>query len=137
MGHDGFLQAVHWYEFVPRDLPMDFPRAIHQVLLTEYPSSEQPLIDVAMDVVHLGVASAELRWLALILRQQMDQLVAEASRWEVAQVSWPGVAAHQAGRLFVTGIMRSTYRLADSDLVMLQLETAPEDVEEVSIDLLD
>ena len=61
----------------------------------------------------------------------------EVSHWEVAQVSWPGVAAHQAGRLFVAGIMRSTYHLADSDLMMLQLETAPEDVEEVSIDLLD
>ena len=137
MGHDGFLQAIHQYEFVPRDLPMDFPRAIRQVLLTEFPSSEQPLIDVAMDVVRLGVASAELRWLASILQQRMDRLVLEASHREVAQVSWPGVTAHQAGRLFVAGIMRSTYRLADSDLTMLQLETAPEDVEEVSIDLLD
>ena len=137
MGHDGFLQAIHQYKLVPQDLPTDFPRAIHQVLLTEFPSSEQPLIDVAMDVVHLGVASAELRWLVSILRQRMDQLVLEASHREVAQVSWPGVTAHQAGRLFVAGIMRSTYRLADSDLTMLQLETAPEDVEEVSIDLLD
>ena len=137
MGHNGFLQAIHQYTFVPRDLPTDFLRAIRQVLLTEFPSSEQPLIDVAMDVVRLGVASAELRWLALILRQRMDRLVLEASHWEVAQVSWPGVTAHQAGRLFVTGIMRLTYRLADSDLTMLQLETAPEDVEEVSIDLLD
>ena len=67
MGHDGFLQAIHQYEFVPRDLPMDFPRAIRQVLLTEFPPSEQPLIDVAMDVVRLGVASAELRWLVSIL----------------------------------------------------------------------
>ena len=137
MGHDGFLQAIHQYELVPRDLPTDFPRAIRQVLLTEFPLSEQPLINVAMDVVRLGVASAELRWLASILRQRMDRLVSEASRREVAQVSWPGVTAHQAGRLFVAGIMRSTYRLADSDLTMLQLETAPEDVEEVSIDLLD
>ena len=137
MGHDGFLQAIYQYEFVPRDLPTDFPRAICQVLLTEFLSSEQPLIDVAMDVVHLGVASVELCWLALILRQRMDRLVMEASHREVAQVAWPGVTAHQAGRLFVAGIMRLTYRLADSDLMMLQLEMAPEDVEEVSIDLLD
>ena len=99
MGHDGFLQAIHQYKFVPRDLLMDFPRAIRQVLLTEFPLSEQPLIDVAMDVVCLGVASAELRWLASILRQRMDRLVLEASHWEVAQVSWPGVTTHQAGRL--------------------------------------
>ena len=137
MGHDGFLQAIHQYKFVPRDLPTDFLRAIRQVLLTEFPSSEQPLIDVAMDMVRLGVASAELRWLALILRQQMDQLVMEASYQEVAQVLWPGVTTHQAGCLFVARIMRSTYRLADSNLTMLQLEMAPENVEEVSIDLLD
>ena len=137
MGHDRFLQAIHQYEFVPWDLPTDFLCAIRQVLLTEFPSSEQPLIDVAMDVVRLGVASAELHWLASILQQRMDRLVLEASHREVAQVSWPGVTAHQAGRLFVTGIMRSTYHLVDSDLTMLQLETAPEDVEEVSIDLLD
>ena len=137
MGHDGFLQAIHQYEFVPQDLPTDFPRAIRQVLLTEFPSSEQPLIDVAMDMVRLGVVSAELCWLASILQQRMDWLVLEASHREVAQVSWPGVTAHQAGRLFVTRIMRSTYCLADSNLTMLQLETAPEDVEEVSIDLLD
>ena len=61
----------------------------------------------------------------------------EASTREVAQVSWPGVTTHQAGRLFVARIMCSTYCLVDSDLTMLQLETAPEDVEEVSIDLLD
>ena len=67
MGHDGFLQAVHQYEFVPRDLLTDFPHAIRQVLLTEFPSSEQPLINVAMDVVHLGVVSVELHWLASIL----------------------------------------------------------------------
>ena len=60
----------------------------------------------------------------------------EVSHREVAQVLWPGVTAHQAGRLFVAGIMHSTYRLVDSDLTMLQLETAPEDAEEVSIDLL-
>ena len=137
MGHNGFLQAIHQYEFVPRDLPTDFLHAIRQVLLTDFPSSKQPLIDVAMDVVCLGVASAELRWLASILRQRMDQLVSEASHREVAQVSWPGVTTHQAGHLFVAGIMRSTYHLVDSDLTMLQLETAPEDVEEVSIDLLD
>ena len=59
----------------------------------------------------------------------------EAPHQEVAQVLWPGVTAHQAGRLFIAGIMRLTYRLADSDLTMLQLETAPEDVEDVSIDL--
>ena len=103
----------------------------------EFPSSEQLLIDVAMDVVRLGVASAELCWLASILQQRMDRLVLEVSHREVAQVLWPRVTAHQAGRLFVARIMRSTYRLADSDLTMLQLETAPEDVEEVSIDLLD
>ena len=125
MGHDGFLQAIHQYELMPRDLPTDFPRAIRQVLLTEFPSSEQPLIDVAMDVVHLGVASVELRRLALILRQRMDRLVLEASHQEVAQVSWPGVTTHQAGCLFTAGIMRSIYHLADSDLTMLQLETAP------------
>ena len=67
----------------------------------------------------------------------MDWLVMEASNREVAQVSWPGVSTHQAGRLFVAGVMCSTYHLADSNLTMLQLETAPEDVEEVSIDLLD
>ena len=137
MGHDGFLQAIYQYKFVPQDLPTDFPHAIHQVLLTEFPSSEQPLINVAMDMVRLGVASAALHWLASILRQRMDRLVMEASHREVAQVLWPGVTAHQAGRLLVAGIMRLMYRLVDSDLTMLQLETAPEDVEEVSIDLLD
>ena len=94
-------------------------------------------MDVVMDVVCLGVASAELHWLASILQQRMDRLVMEVSNWEVAQASWPGVTAHQAGHLFVARIMHSTYHLADSDLTMLQLETAPEDVEEVSIDLLD
>ena len=68
MGHDGFLQAIHQYEFVPRDLPTDFLRAICQVLLMEFSSSKQPLIDVVMDVVCLGVASVELCWLSLILQ---------------------------------------------------------------------
>ena len=103
MGHDGFLQAVHQYEFVPRDLLTDFLHAIRQVLLTEYPSSKQPLIDVAIDVVRLGVASVELRWLASILRQRMDRLVSEASRWEVAQVSWPGVTHWEQTPIYPLG----------------------------------
>ena len=37
-------------KFVPRDLLTDFPCAIRQVLLTEFPSSEQPLINVAMEI---------------------------------------------------------------------------------------
>ena len=61
----------------------------------------------------------------------------EASRWEVAQLMWPGLTTHQAGRLFVTRVMRSTYHLADSNLMVLQLETDPDDVEEVSIEFLD
>ena len=85
VGHNRFLQAIHQYEFVPWDLPTDFLRSIHQILLTEYPSSEQPLIDVVMDMVCLGVASAELCWLASILHQRMDQLVREMSSWEVTQ----------------------------------------------------
>ena len=121
---------------VIRTTATDFLRAIRQVLLMEFPLSEQPLINVAMDMVHLGVASAELHWLASILQQRMDQLVMEVSNQEVAQVSWSGVTTHQAGHLFIARIMHSTYHLADSDLTMLWLEMAPEDVEEVSIDLL-
>ena len=67
MGCNGFLQAIHQYEFVPWDLPTDFPCAIRQVLLMDFPLSKQPLIDVAMDVVRLGMASAELWLLASIL----------------------------------------------------------------------
>ena len=108
MGHDGFLQAIHQYELVPWDLPTDFPCAIHQVLLMEFPSSKQPLIDVG-----------------------------EVSNQEVVQVLWPGVTTHQAGCLFIARIICSMYRLADSDLMVLWLEMDPDDVEEVSIDLLD
>ena len=69
--------------------------------------------------------------------RKMQKIYLYDTHQEVAQVSWPGATAHQAGRLFITRIMCLTYRLADSNLTMLQLETAPEDVEEVSIDLLD
>ena len=89
-----------------------------------------------MDVVHLGIALVELHWLLSILRQRMDQLVREVSHQEVAQSSWPGVTTHQAGCLFIAGVMCSTYRLADSDLTVLQLEADPDDMEKVSIDLL-
>ena len=61
----------------------------------------------------------------------------EASHQEVAQSTWPGVTAHQAGHLFVAGVICLTYCLADSDLTILQLEMDPDNVEEVSIDLLD
>ena len=53
------------------------------------------------------------------------------------QLMWPGVTAHQAGCLFVARIMHMTYCLADSNLTALQLEMNPDDVEEVSIELLD
>ena len=105
-------------------------------MLTAYPSSEQPLIDVAMNVVRLGIALVELQWLLSIMQQRMDHLVGEASCREVTQLMWPGVTTHQAGCLFVAGIMHTTCCLVDSNLTALQLEMDPDDVEEVSIELL-
>ena len=67
MGHDGLLQAIYQYKFIPWDFLTDFPQAIHQVMLTVYLSEEQPLINVAMDVVCLGIVSAELQWLLSIM----------------------------------------------------------------------
>ena len=67
----------------------------------------------------------------------MDHLVGEVSHREVMQSTWPGVTAHQAGRPFVIVIMCMTYCLVDSNLTALQLEMDPDDVEEVSIELLD
>ena len=67
----------------------------------------------------------------------MDCLVQEVSHREVTQSTWPGVTTTRAGCLFVAGIMHTTYCLVDSDLTALQLETVPDDVEEVTIELLD
>ena len=68
--------------FVPRELPADFPRAICRVLLTVHPSYEQPLIDVVVQSALVSLASQELMFLAMVLRQRRDLLVAEAARWE-------------------------------------------------------
>jgi hypothetical protein len=69
--------------FIPQDLLTDFPCAIRQVLLTDYPSDKMPLINVAMDVVWLGLASAELVWVNALLSQRRDLLIQEASRREI------------------------------------------------------
>ena len=122
---------------VPQALPTEFPRAIRQVLLTDYPSDDQPLIDVAMDVVQLGQASAELIWISALLSQRRDLLAQEASRRETVRMNQPEVSEAQAGRLFVAGVMRTSRHLADSDVALLRLETDPDDVEEVAIELLD
>ena len=77
--------------FVPQELPVDFPRAIRRVLLTMHPSSEQRLINVAVQSVMVSLASQELMFLAMVLHQRRDLLVEDALRREQvvsAQFLW-------------------------------------------------
>ena len=105
--------------FVPQELPVNFPRAIRQVLLTVHPSSRQRLIDVAVGSTMVSLASRELMFLAMVLRQRRDLLVEEALRRE--QVVWMHLEdrAIQAGSLFVSGMMQVSDRIADSDVANL------------------
>ena len=125
--------------FVPQELPGDFPCAIRQVLLTVHPSSRQRLIDVVVGSAMVSLASRELMFLAMVLRQRRDLLVEEASRRE--QVVWVHSedSAIQAGSLFVSGMMQVSDRIADSDIA--NLTNAPVDDPEfplpVSLEELD
>ena len=125
--------------FVPQELPADFPRAIRQVLLTVHPSSRQRLIDVAVGSAMVSLASRELMFLAMVLRQRRDLLVEEAPRREQVVRVHLEDSAIQAGSLFVSGMIQVSDRIADSDVV--NLTNAPiEDPEfplPVSLDELD
>ena len=105
--------------FVSQELPDDFPRAIRWVLLTIHPSSRQCLINVAVQSALVSLASWELMFLAMVLRQRRDLLVEDTSRREsVVQVHLEGNAT-QAGSLFVSGMMQVSDRIADSDIANL------------------
>ena len=105
--------------FVPQELPVNFPQAIRQVLLTIHPSSRQRLIDVAVGSAMVSLASQELMFLAMVLRQRRDLLVEEASRREQVLRTHSGDSAIQAGSLFVLGMMQVSNRIADSDVANL------------------
>ena len=125
--------------FVPQELPGDFPRAIRQVLLTEHPSSKQHLIDVAVGSAMVSLASRELMFLAMVLRQRRDLLVEEVSRREQVVRAHSEDSAIQAGSLFVSGMMQVSDRIADSDVANL-INAPIEDPEfplPVSLDELD
>ena len=87
----------------------------------------------------VSLASRELMFLAMVLRQRRDWLVEEASRRE--QVVWAHLedSAIQAGSLFVSEMMQVSDRIADSNVV--NLTNAPIDDPEfplpVSLDGLD
>ena len=105
--------------FVPQDLLDDFPHAICWVLLTTWPSSRQRLIDVAVQSAMVSLASRELMFLAMVLRQRRDLLVEDVLRREsIVQAHLEG-SATQAGSLFMTGMMQVSDRIADSDIVNL------------------
>ena len=72
-----------------------------------------------------------------IMQQRMDYLVQESLWRQLTQVMWPGVSTTQAGHLFVARVMCTSHHLADSNLTALQLETDPDDVEEVAIEHFD
>ena len=104
--------------FVPQELPGNFPRAIRQVLLTVHPSSRQRLIDVAVGSAMVSLASRELMFLAMVLRQRV-LLVEEALRREQVVQAHSEDSATQAGSLFVLGMMQVSDRIADSDVANL------------------
>ena len=105
--------------FVPQELPDDFPRAICWVLLTAHPSSRQRLIDVVVQSAMVSLASRELMFLAMVLRQRRDLLVEDALRREsVVQAHLEG-SATQAGSLFMSGMMQVSDRITDSDVANL------------------
>ena len=60
--------------FVPQELPDNFPRAIHWVLLTAHPSSRQCLINVAVQSAMVSLALQELMFLAMVLRQSVTNV---------------------------------------------------------------
>ena len=105
--------------FAPQELPDDFPRAIRQVLLTVHPSSRQCLINVAVGSAIVSLASWELMFLAMVLRQRRDLLVEEALRREQVVRAHLEDSAIQAGSLFVLGMMQVSNRIADSDVANL------------------
>ena len=105
--------------FVLQELPDNFPRAICRVLLSVHPSSRQRLIDVAVGSAMVSLASRELMFLAMVLRQRRDLLVEEASRREQVVRAHSEDSAIQAGSLFVSGMMQVSDRIADSDIANL------------------
>ena len=67
----------------------------------------------------VSLASRELMFLAIVLRQRRDLLVEDASRREsVVQAHLEG-STTQAGSLFVSGMMQVSDRIADSDIANL------------------
>ena len=87
----------------------------------------------------VSLASWELMFLAMVLRQRRDLLVEEASRREQVVRAHLEDSAIQARSLFVSGMMQVSDRIADSDVT--NLTNAPiEDPEfplPVSLDKLD
>ena len=67
----------------------------------------------------VSLASRELMFLAMVLRQRRDLLVEEASRREQVVRAHSEGSAIQAGSLFVSEMMQVSDRIADSDVVSL------------------
>ena len=67
----------------------------------------------------MSLASRELMFLAMVLRQRRDLLVEEASRREQVVQAHSEDSAIQAGSLFVSGMMQVSDRIADSDIMNL------------------
>ena len=106
---------------MPLELPDNFPCAIHWVLLTAHPSSKQCLIDVVVQSAMLSLASQELMFLVMVLRQQRDLLVEDVSRREsMVQAHLEG-SAIQARSLFVWGMMQASDRIVDSNVANLAM----------------
>ena len=102
LGHDAYLEAMRNHQFVPRELPMGFPRAIRQVLLMGPPTSSHGLPDLALDRAMLGLASQELLAITAILRDHRDQLVAEVERRNPIATRFPDLSCLEAVEMFVS-----------------------------------
>ena len=80
---------------------MQFPRAIHQVLLMWPQSSSFGLADLALDGAMLGLVSQELLAIMAIIWDRQDQLIAEAEQRNPIATRFPDLSRVEAVEMFV------------------------------------
>ena len=120
LGHNTYLEAMHDHQFIPRELPIGFPRAICQVLLMGPLTSSHGLPDLALDGAMLGLVSRELLAITAILQDCWDQLVAKAERRNPIATRFLDLSYLEAAEMFVLDSSLLADGLGDSTRPMFE-----------------
>ena len=97
------------------ELPNDFPRAIHQMLMSPFLMLSSLMLELSAWSINLGQASAELMYLSSLCQVHRLWLVHKCLSQAVVQMANPGLDPVHASKFHMANMLQRSHLLTNAD----------------------